>query len=159
MGESFYTKRLRWYFNFFPAYRSTGARITYIQRDFQQIKIKLPLNRRTKNYVGTIFGGSMFSAADPIYMVMLIRNLGKKYIVWDKSGEVKFVRPGTETLYGVFDLKEEILLQIKEKIDNKNEGTFDFFVDLKTKEGKLISRVSKKIYVADKEFYNSKRRK
>jgi hypothetical protein len=34
---------------------------------------------RTRNYVGTIFGGSMYSAVDPIYMVMLTRRLGKDY--------------------------------------------------------------------------------
>jgi hypothetical protein len=37
----------------------------------------MPLSWRTRNYVGTIFGGSMNSAVDPIYMVILIRRLGK----------------------------------------------------------------------------------
>jgi len=35
-----------------------------------------------ENYVGTIFGGSMYAAVDPVYMLMLIMNLGKDYIVW-----------------------------------------------------------------------------
>jgi hypothetical protein len=44
----------------------------------------MPLSWRTRNYVGTIFGGSMNSAVDPIYMVILIRRLGKDEVVWDK---------------------------------------------------------------------------
>jgi len=35
---------------------------------------KVVLGWRTKNYVGTIFGGSMYAAGDGVYMVMLIKN-------------------------------------------------------------------------------------
>jgi len=45
-------------FNIFPAYRGTGARVTHIAPDWTEVRVKLPLNWRTKNYVGTIFGGA-----------------------------------------------------------------------------------------------------
>jgi hypothetical protein len=77
MPESLKTRFLRWRFNFFPAYRGTGARLTYIADDFHEIRTKLPLNWRTRNYVGTTFGGSLYGAVDPLYMVMLIKILGK----------------------------------------------------------------------------------
>lgn len=74
MSESFKTRLMRWGFNFFPAYRRTGARITYVSADWQEVRISLPLNWKTKNYVGTIFGGSMYGAVDPVYMVMFINS-------------------------------------------------------------------------------------
>ena len=40
-----------------PAYRRTGARITYIAGDLREVRIKLQLNWKIRNYVGTIFGG------------------------------------------------------------------------------------------------------
>ena len=76
MAESRRTRLQRWRFNFFPAYRGAGARITYIAADWREVRIKLPLNWLTRNYVGTIYGGSMYGAVDPIYMIMLIRLLG-----------------------------------------------------------------------------------
>jgi acyl-coenzyme A thioesterase PaaI-like protein len=159
MPESRETRFRRFYFNFFPAYRRTGARITYIQSDYHEIHIKLGLNWKTRNYVGTIFGGSMFAAADPIYMVMLINILGTDYIIWDKSGEIRFVRPGTGTLTARFKLEKQQIEQIRQEVDDKKEGVFDFGVDFVNKEGKVTSRVTKKIYVADKNFYKQKRQK
>ena len=104
MSESFKTRLTRWRLNFFPAYRGTGARITYIAGDWREVRIKLPLNWRTRNYVGTIFGGSMYGAIDPIYMVMLIQILGPAYVVWDKGATIQFKRPGRSTLHACFIL-------------------------------------------------------
>ncbi|MEO6590564.1 MAG: DUF4442 domain-containing protein [Pyrinomonadaceae bacterium] len=99
MPESFTTKFLRIKFNLFPAYRGSGARIVYIADDYRELHVKIPLNRLTKNYVGTIYGGSMYAGIDPIYMIMLIKNLSKDYIVWDKAGTIRFKRPGKATLF------------------------------------------------------------
>jgi hypothetical protein len=103
---------MRWGFNFFPAYRRTGARITYIAADWREVHIKLDLNWKTKNYVGTIFGGSMYGAVDPIYMVMFIKLLGPKYIVWDKAASIQFKRPGQSTLQTKFKIEEAELTYI-----------------------------------------------
>jgi acyl-coenzyme A thioesterase PaaI-like protein len=81
MPRSHATKILRRGFNFFPAYRSTGGRITYIAGNWQEVRIKVSLNWRTRNYVGTIYGGIMFGAIDHNYMMMLIKILGSEYIV------------------------------------------------------------------------------
>jgi hypothetical protein len=59
MPESWTTRLTRWRLNWFPAYRGTGARLTYISADWSEVHIRLPLSWRTRNYVGTIFGGSM----------------------------------------------------------------------------------------------------
>src|SRR6266496_6489335 len=93
---------LRWKFNLFPAYRGTGARVTYIADDFHEVRVHLPLSWRTRNAVGTIFGGSMYGAVDPIYMIMLIQLLGRDYVVWDKAATIRFRRPGQTTLYATF---------------------------------------------------------
>ena len=43
MPESFATKIDRWKFNFFPAYRGTGARVIYISDDYREMRVKIPL--------------------------------------------------------------------------------------------------------------------
>ena len=116
MPESFKTKVKRWGFNFFPAYRGSGGRLTYIADDFHEIHIKLPLSWRTRNYVGTIYGGSMYGAVDPLYMVMLIKILGSDYVVWDKAATIRFKRPGRETLFAEFNVTPEEIAEIKEEL-------------------------------------------
>src|SRR5215475_5393241 len=98
---------MRWMFNLFPAYRGTGGRVTYIAADFREVRVKLPLSWRTRNYVGTIFGGSLYGAVDPVYMIMLIRILGPGWTVWDKAATIHFRRPGRETLFARFVLGDE----------------------------------------------------
>lgn len=113
MPESWRSRLERWGFNFFPTYRSTGAWITYIADDYREIRIKLPLGWRTRNYVGTMFGGSMYAAGDGVFMVMLIKTLGPGFIIWDKTATVRFRKPARTTLYGRFLLSPEEIEDIR----------------------------------------------
>src|SRR5215470_15352934 len=65
-----------WGFYWFACYRGTGGRATYIAPDWSEVHVEVPLSWRTRNYVGTIFGGSVYGAVDPIYRIMLIRSGG-----------------------------------------------------------------------------------
>jgi hypothetical protein len=85
-------RRLR--FNFFPAFRATGARVTWIAEDLRALRIELPLNLRTKNIYGTLFGGSMYAATDPLYAILIKVGLGPGYIIWDKVGAIRYRKPG-----------------------------------------------------------------
>jgi acyl-coenzyme A thioesterase PaaI-like protein len=88
---------LYWHiFNWWPALRGTGGRVTRVSEDWTEIDVRIPLNWRTRNYVGTIFGGSMYAASDPYVMLMLMRQLGDGYIVWDKGARITFKRPGDD---------------------------------------------------------------
>lgn len=106
MGESLRTRLTRVAFNFFPCYRRTGARLTYIADDYSEVRVKLPLNWKTRGYWGTIFGGSMYAAIDPVLLVMLARRLGAGYQVWDKAATIEFRKPGRATLYARFRIEE-----------------------------------------------------
>lgn len=85
MPESLRTRLWRWTFNLWPCYRGTGGRVTAIAADWREVRVCLPLNWRTRNYVGTTFGGSMGGAVDPFFMIMLIKLLGPGCTVWDKA--------------------------------------------------------------------------
>ncbi len=149
MAESLASRMLRWKFNLFPAYRGTGARITYIADDFREVRIRLPLSWRTRNAVGTIFGGSLYGAVDPVYMIMLMRLLGPEYIVWDKAAEIRFLKPGRVTLYATFKIGEDELAEIrKATIDGPVDRVFT--VDLIDAAGVSHALVTKTIYVRQK---------
>jgi acyl-coenzyme A thioesterase PaaI-like protein len=149
MPESFSKKFERFKFNLF-AYRRGGGRIAYISEDYHEIHIKLPLNWTTKNYVGTIFGGSMFAAVDPIYMVMLIKILGKDYIVWDKSASVRFKRPGKETLFAKFLITPEEVSEIKAQLEAVKSIDKIYKIELKDEKDKVHAIIEKTLYLSKK---------
>lgn len=151
MPESFKTRLMRWGFNWFPAYFGTGARITCIARDFREVRVKLPLTWRTRNYVGTLFGGSMYAAVDPVYMLMLIKNLGPGYSVWDKAATIRFKRPGKATLHARFVLDEKELQTIVSELSRVPSLERVYQVDLVDAEGVVHASVEKLIYIRKKD--------
>src|SRR3954453_7356729 len=147
MAETWQSRSYRWVFNWFPAYRGTGARVTYIAGDWSEIRIELPLSWRTRNYVGTIFGGSMYAAVDPMYMVMLIRILGRGYVVWDKAATIRFRKPGRTTLYATFRIDEAELEAIRAATADGKPVDRIYNVELVDAEGVVHAQVEKVIYV------------
>ncbi len=150
MPESMRSRFLRWGFNLFPAYCATGARITYVAGDFREVRIRLPLSWQTRNYVGTIFGGSMYAAVDPVYMLMLIKNLGKDYIVWDKSACITFKKPGRTALFARFRIDEHELDTIRQELTHARHVDRTYHVELTDDEGTVHATVEKVVYIRRK---------
>lgn len=151
MAESPRTWLMRWAFNFFPAYRGTGAWVTYIASDWREVRVRLPLSWQTRNYVGAIFGGSMYAAVDPFYMVMLMRNLGPAYLVWDKSANIRFKKPGVSTLAAQFVLEQAELDEIRTALQSAPSVDRQYHTDLIDKNGEVRAWVDKTVYIRLKE--------
>lgn len=145
--ESWATRVTRWGFNLAPVYRGTGARVTHISADWRDVRVRLPLSLRTRNYVGTIFGGSMYGAVDPFYMIMLIRNLGRDYIVWDKAATIRFKKPGRATLYARFTLDQAELDAIRAESLTAHSIDRVYRVDLTDAQGVVHAEIDKVIYI------------
>jgi len=148
MAESFKTRWLRRWFNLFPAYRRTGGRITYIAADLREVRVKLPLTWRTRNYVGTLFGGAIYGAVDPIYMVMLIRLLGPEYVVWDRTATIRFRRPGRTTLRATFRVDTAETDAIRAALSAARSIERVYRADLVDDRGKVHAEVEKTLYIA-----------
>jgi hypothetical protein len=148
--ESWRSRLWRWGFNLFPAYRGTGGRVTYIAPDWKEVHVALPLNWRTRNYVGTLFGGSLYGAIDPIYMLMLIHALGPQYIVWDKAATIRFRKPGKTTLYARFLLSDEELETIRTLAAQHPSVDRVYPVELVDKDGVVHVSFEKTLYIRRK---------
>ena len=147
MAESWRTRLTRWGFNWFPAYRGTGARIEYISADWREVRIRLPLSWRTRNYVGTIFGGSMYGAVDPIYMILLIKALGPGYEVWDKAASIRFLRPGRSTLRATFRMDDGELEAIRAEVAAAGKTERVYTVDLVDEAGTPCASCEKRLSI------------
>ncbi|NJM80273.1 MAG: DUF4442 domain-containing protein [Flavobacterium sp.] len=146
-------------FNISPMYRRTCGKITFVSSDLHVVKIKIPLTYKNKNYVGSMFGGSLFSATDPIYMIQLMQILGKEYVVWDKSTEIKFKRPAYKNAFATFEFSTKEIATIIANVDEKKE--IDMVKKLYITDGKetVFTELDKTIYISTKENYKAKRAK
>ncbi len=143
-------------FNWSPMYRRSTAKLITVSDDLHYIKIRIPLNYKNRNYAGTIFGGSMLSATDPIYMIQLLQILGDDYVVWDKAASIKYKRPAKETIYGEFIFSAEEIDALKNDLKLKNEIDIVKTMHLVNAEAIVFAEISKTVYVAKKAFYKEK---
>ena len=103
-----------------------------------------------KNLVGTHYGGSLYSMADPFYMVMLVANLGDKHFVWDKSSSIEFISPGKGEVRASFKLSQEVIEHIVEEAKNGEPHFVDFKVEVLDADDSVVARVNKTLYVRRK---------
>ncbi|HEX7286898.1 MAG TPA: DUF4442 domain-containing protein [Candidatus Angelobacter sp.] len=136
--------------NLYPPYLGAGIRIKHIADDLRTIVVELPLHFWNRNYVGTHFGGSLYSMCDPFFMIMLINNLGPDYIVWDKSATSRFKKPGKGTMKATFLLPEERIAEIRAQADANGKVEPTFTVQVTDAEGNVVAEVEKLLYVRRK---------
>jgi len=142
--------------NFWPCIRRSGGRVTELAPDFTRLVVQLKLSWRTRNVVGTIFGGSMMASTDPMLMLMLQRILGKGYVVWDKRTVTRFKRPAKSTLQAEFVLTPERLAQVHETVAAQGEADFTWTIQYQDAAGLVHAEFDKTLYVATKAFYKAK---
>lgn len=137
-------------------YRRTTAKLIAVSDDLHYVKIRLKLNWKNRNYAGTMFGGSMLSATDPIYMIQLIQILGNDYVVWDKAVEARYKRPAKSTIYGEFVFTKDEIETIKQKLSNTHEIDIIKTMNLVDENDNIIATFNKTLYIAEKQFYKQK---
>lgn len=136
--------------SYYGPYLGAGVKLKEMSKDFRHCKVEMPLTFYNKNYMGTQFGGSLYSMTDPWYMLMLIKNLGPGYIVWDKAASIRFLKPGRDKVSADFNLTQADIDSIKNELETSTKMDKHFKVEIKDTSGKLIAEVDKVVYIRKK---------
>jgi len=143
-------RHMRTFLNIWAPFLGAGIRIKRFDPDWKEIDVEMKLRWWNANYVGTHYGGSLYSMADPFFMLMLIENLGKDYIVWDKSASIRFKKPGRGTVFASFRLSEDQIREIKLAVDAQGKIERTFMVEVKDDAGNVITEVEKLLHIRRK---------
>lgn len=135
----------------FGPYVGAGIKVTHIADDFSSATVEMRQHWYNTNYVGTHFGGSLYSMVDPMYMLLLMRRLGNDYIVWDKSASIDFIRPGKGTVTARFELTGERVEAIRAATAGGEKMLPEWDVDIVDETGETVARVHKVLYVRRKQ--------
>ena len=137
--------------NLWPPFLGAGIRVKRLQPDWKEIDVEMKLHRWNANYVGTHYGGSLYSMTDPFFMLMLIENLGRDYIVWDKSSSIRFKQPGKGNVSASFRLSGQQIEEIREALKTEEKIDRIFIVEVKDESGAVIAEVQKQLHVRRKD--------
>ena len=142
--------KLRWIVNLWPPNLAAGIRVLRIDPGYRHVVVRLTRHFFNRNYVGTHFGGSLFAMTDPWWMIMMLRNLGPDYIVWDKAASIDFVKAVREPVYADFVLDPVTIADVRALADREGKALHWFHVDVKTTDGVVVAQVRKQVYVRRK---------
>jgi len=146
-------KIFRFFVNLYAPYMGTGIRVKYISPDYRRITVQMKHRFYNRNYVGTHFGGSLYSMTDPFYMLMLLQILGKEYLVWDKAAQIEFVTPGRGTVTAEFEINQDRIDDIVAQTENGEKYLPEFTAFVKDQAGQVVAKVTKTLYVRKKSQY------
>lgn len=132
-------------FRMFKPYE--GANILPKLIDQNTMVVSMPLIVSNTNYVGTHFGGSLYSMCDPFFMFLLMKNLGKDYMVWDKGAKIDFVKPGEGTVTATFHLPDSEFTDIKTILQKEKKTIRTYEVEVVGEDGKTVAKISKDLYI------------
>ena len=136
--------------NAWPPYLGAAIGVEDIADDWCTLSVAMKLHWYNRNYVNSHFGGSLFSMTDPFYMLMLMRNLGPGYVVWDMAARIQYLRPGRGKVSAVFSLDARRLEEIRQKAEGGQKVTELFFVDVVDERGEKVAAVKKTLYIRKK---------
>ena len=150
-------RHMRMFMNIWPPFLGAGIRVRRLGSDWTEIDVEMKLHWWNRNYVGTHYGGSLYSMADPFFMVMLIQNLGKDYIVWDKSASIRFKKPGRGTVSASFRLSQEQIREIKQALNTHENEKIErvFTVEVKDESGSVVAQIEKLLHIRRKDQSSS----
>ncbi len=135
------------HFHTLPSTANTGAKLTYVSEALDHVSITIPLDDNTKNFMGIVYGGIMYSATDAIYLTMLWYRLGMDYMLIDKCSDVQYLRPGLGDLHVDFLLPEETVQGIIDELESKKSTLREFVIDIKDEKQKSVCKITKSIYI------------
>lgn len=136
---------------FWPPFLASGISVESMNDDLSIVTVQMKQYFFNTNYVGSHFGGSIFSMTDPFYMFMLLHHLKKDHVVWDQSASIDFIKPAKGTIRATFTLNESVLDNIKSKCLENFNFKPEFEVNIFDEENQVVARVRKTLYVRRKD--------
>lgn len=144
-------RTMRRVMNAWPPFLFAGICVLEIGADWRSARVVLRKRWYNRNYVGTQYGGSLFSMTDPFWMILVMRSLGPEYLVWDKAAEIEFVAPGREDVYAEFRVDDALLDELRAATAGGERCLHWCETPVTTASGEVVARVRKQLWLRRKQ--------
>lgn len=124
----------------YPPFWVMGIKVLELEQNPVRLRLLLPLNWRSRNTGGSMFGGFQAAVADPIApMACLMAFPG--YHVWTRHMAIDFILPGNSDLELRFTFDDEQLEQVRKELAERGRATPTFEYGLYRSDGQRCSVV------------------
>jgi acyl-coenzyme A thioesterase PaaI-like protein len=147
---------LKWALRFYPPLLLQRIWIIKFEKGFRGVKVKIVKSLLNKNYNDSIFGGTIFAAADPFYPVLFhqifLHKGYKSVIAWSKSAEIQFLKPGHTSLYLDINITEDEISEAEQMLNTTGKYIRFHAMDIRDKNGAVCVSAKVEVYIRNLAF-------
>lgn len=146
---------LKWIMRFYPALFFQRIWVIKFEKGFRGVRVKINKSLLNRNYNNSIFGGTIFSAADPFYPLLFHQVLTKKgfnIIAWSKSAEIRYLKPALTDLYFSIGISDEAIAECERELNSTGKCLKTCPIDIYDKNGQLCASLFIEIYVRNLDY-------
>lgn len=146
---------LKWAMRLYPPLFLQRIWVVNIDKGFKGVDVKIKKSFLNKNYNNSIFGGTIFSAADPFYPVLfhqLLSRKGYKLKVWSKSSSIHYLKPGSSDLYFKISLTDDEIDNAELILNTTGKYMAHHPIDIYNKDGEICVSVMNEVYLRNLNF-------
>lgn len=137
-------------FNSWPTLATQGVKVVELADDFTRAVIRMDITEENANYMGTAFGGSLFSMLDPFLVILSVNQLGGDYVVWDKAAEIEFIAPGVSSVHATIEMPPETVAELRQAAEGGKKVLRWFEIPITAEDGSLVANVRRQLYVRER---------
>ena len=136
--------------NLFPPLLFNRIRVVDVAPDFHACTVRVSRSIFTRNLQGTTFGGTIFSAADPFYAVLLwqiLAHRGRAVQAWLRSGRISYRKPAATELTLEFRLTPQEVDAAIEELDRNGRFSHVYTVEARDRFGETCAIAETEVYL------------
>lgn len=143
--------------NIFPPFFFSRIIVKKFSPDFLSAKVKIRKSRLNLNLEKSVFGGTLFSAADPIYSMMywqILNRRGMACHTFLKKAEIDYIKPARTHIFLEFQLNEELIESAITELKTNGRMERWHAIELVDKHGEICAIARVLVYLRIKKEKN-----
>ena len=147
---------LKWVMRIYPPFLFQRIWVQRIHKDFNGIDVKIFKSFLNINSNKTLFGGTIFSALDPIHSILLdqifkLKGM-KNTVAWLKSAQISYLKPGTTNLHFSIQLNPQDIEEAYATIQTNGKVIKTFTTEVFDKNGIKCTVCHNEVYIRNLNF-------
>jgi hypothetical protein len=146
---------LKWAMRIYPPLLFQRIWVVGFDKDYRGVEVRIKKSFLNRNYNKSIFGGTLFAAADPFYPLLfhqLFIKKGYRLKVWSKSATIKYLKPSLTDLNFRIKLSEEEISIAENILNTTGKYTAHHPIDIYDKDGDICVSLMNEVYVRNLDF-------
>lgn len=149
---------LKWAMRLYPPLFFQRIWVVGFDKGYKGVEVRIRKSFLNRNYNKSIFGGTIFAAADPFYPLLfhqLLSHKGYKLIAWSKSSAIQYLKPGLTDLHFKISLTDEDISDAELILNTVGKYTAHHPIDIYNKHGEICVSIINEVYVRNLNFVDT----